>query len=132
MKRIVRLTETDLVRLVKKVIEEQDLGGYKEGPGDPQIKDFEHYNKIVKPKLLAAGFKDKYDKGLEQYGKSNSMVFGDHSTGINVLLHMSRTGPSSYIVWVGNNKEKTFPLGGGNDSKMVADKVVNYALSLKR
>jgi hypothetical protein len=110
------------------------LGGHKEGPGDPQTKDFDHYNKIVKPKLLASGFKDMYDKNLEQYGTSNSMVYGDHSTGVNVLFNMSRTEPWSYIVWVGSNKgKKTFPLGGtNNDSKVVANKVVNYALSLKR
>jgi hypothetical protein len=134
MKKIVRLTESDLVRLVNRVLNEQDRGGFKEPVSNETGNDFDHFNKIVKPKLLAAGFKHDYDKGLEQYGKSNSMIYGDHNTGVNVLLNMSRTEPSSYIVWVGSNKgKKTFPLGGtNNDSKVVANKVVNYALSLKR
>jgi len=133
MKKIVRLTESDLVRLVKKVIKEQDLGGFKEPVSNETGNDFDHYNKIVKPKLLDAGFKDMYDKNLEQYGTSNSMVYGDHSTGVNVMLKKSKTEPHSYVVWFGNNKGlKKFPLGGGNDSKVVADKVINYALSLMR
>ena len=66
MKKIVRLTEADLTRLVKKVIEEQEAGGYKEGPGEKWKSEFDHYNNIVKPQLLAAGFKDAYDKSLEQ------------------------------------------------------------------
>jgi hypothetical protein len=129
------LTESEKERILnmhKKPLNEQDLGGYKEGPGDKQMEDFNHYNKIVKPKLLAAGFKDMYDKNMEQYGTSNSMVYGDHSTGVNVLFKKSKTEPFSYVVWVGDNKGlKTFPLGGGNNSKMVADNAFNYAIQLK-
>ena len=132
MRKVVRLTEQDLIRLVNKVIKEQEVGGYKEGPGEKQTPELDHYNKIVKPQLLAAGFKDAYDKSLEQYGTSNSLIYGNHNTGVNVLWNKSKTGPWSYIVWVGNNKgKKEFPLGGNQDSKNVANNVVKYALSLK-
>jgi hypothetical protein len=132
MSKIIRLTESDLVRLVKKVINEQQEVGFKEPVSHEGGVEFDHYNKIVKPQLLAAGFKDAYDKGLEQYGTSNSLVYGDHNTGVNVLWNKSKNGPWSYVVWVGNKGKKEFPLGGTNNSKTVADNVVKYALSLKK
>lgn len=105
-----------------------DMGGFKEGPGDPQTKEFDHYPKIVKPQLLAAGFKDDYDKNMQQYGKENSLSYGGHNNGVNVLWDRIK---GVYSVWVGNNKGlKTFQLGP-NDPKLVANNVVKYALSLK-
>jgi hypothetical protein len=129
MKKIIRLTESDLSRIVRRVIKEQEVGGFKEGPGDSQSKEFDHYNKIVKPNLLKSGFKDEYDKNLERFGKENSLNYGGHNNGVNVLWDRIK---GIYHVWVGNNKGmKEFALGS-NDPKLVANKVVQYALSLKR
>lgn len=128
MKKVIRLTESDLTRLVRRVIKEQELGGFKEGPGDPQTDEFDHYDKIVKPRLLKAGFKDESDKYLKQSFKE-SLTYGGHNNGVNVLLDKMK---GIYYVWVGNNKGmKEFQLGTG-DLKLIANKVVQYALSLKR
>jgi hypothetical protein len=129
MKKVIRLTESDLIRIVRRVINEQEVGGFKEGPGDPQTDELEHYNKIVKPKLLKSGFKDEYDKKLKQIGTENSLSYGGHSNGVNVLLDKMK---GIYYVWVGNNKGMKEFLLGPNDPKVVANKVVQYALSLKR
>lgn len=106
---------------------------FKEGPGEPQINEYDHYNNIVKPQLLKSGFKDDYDKNMEEYGTENLLTYGGHNHGVNVLWHKPRNGKEwSYIVWKGNNVgSKSFPIGGTNDSKMVANNVVKYALSLK-
>ncbi len=113
----------------KNVISEQEIGGYKEGPGDPQINELDHYIKIVKPQLLKAGFKDEYDKKLKQIGTENALSYGGHNNGVNVLLDKMK---GIYYVWVGNNKGMKEFLLGPNDPKVVANKVVQYALSLKR
>jgi hypothetical protein len=129
MKKVIRLTESDLIRIVRRVINEQEVGGFKEGPGDPQTDELDHYNKIVKPKLLKAGFKEEYDKNLKQFGKENSLTYGGHNNGVNVLWDRIK---GIYHVWVGNNKgKKEFQLGTG-DLNLIANKVVQYALSLKR
>ena len=113
--------------------EQQEVGGFKEGPGDPQTKDFDHYNNIVKPQLLKSGFKDNYDKNMIQHGTENSLSYGGHSNGINVLWHKPPSGKDwSYIVWKGDNVGlKTFPIRGANDVRVVANDVIKYALSLK-
>ena len=129
MSKIIRLTEQDLVRLVNRVINEQEVGGFKEGPGEKNTPDFDHYNKIVKPQLLSAGFKDDYDKNMQQYGTENSLSYGGHNGGVNVLWNRIK---GVYTVYVGNNKGlKTFQLGQ-NDPKLVANDVIKYALSLKK
>jgi len=129
MAKIVRLTEQDLVRLVNKVIKEQEAGGFKEPGSREGGVDFDHYNKIVKPQLLAAGFKDDYDKNMQQYGTENSLSYGGHNNGVNVLWDRIK---GIYTVYVGNNKGlKEFKLGP-NDPKLVGNNVVRYALSLKK
>jgi hypothetical protein len=78
---------------------------------------------------LKSGFKDEYDKKLKQIGTENSLSYGGHSNGVNVLLDKMK---GIYYVWVGNNKGMKEFLLGPNDPKVVANKVVQYALSLKR
>ncbi len=112
----------------KKPLNEQEVGGYKEGPGEKQTPELNHYSKIVKPQLSNAGFKDAYEKNLVPYGTENSMVYGNHNTGVNVVWDRKK---GIYSVYVGNNKGlKTFSLGPA-DSRLVANNVVKYALSLK-
>lgn len=128
MKKVVRLTETDLVRIVKRVINEQDRGF-----GDPKSNEggteFEHFYNIVKPQLIKNGFKFDYNEPLKKYGKENSLNYGGHE-GVNVLWDRIN---GKYFVWVGNNQGmKEFKLGGGVNTKVVANNVVKYALSLKK
>jgi hypothetical protein len=129
MKKVIRLTEDDLTRLVRRIIKEQEVGGFEEGPGEPQTEELDHYNKIVKPNLLKSGFKAEYDKNLEKFGKENSLTYGGHNNGVNVLWDRIK---GIYYVWIGNNKGMKEFLLGPNDPKLVANKVVQYALSLKR
>ena len=99
----------------KQPINEQD-GGFKEGPGDPQTNDYNHWND-VKIQLIDSGFKDNTNKNMEQYGTSHCLSYGGHNNGVNVLWNQPKNAPWSYIVWVGNNERmKTFPLGGSNNS----------------
>ena len=119
----------------KKPLNEQEFGGYKEGPGEKQTPEFNHFGKIVKPKLLSAGFKYDFDKRMIDYGTENSMIYGDHSTGINVLWNKPKDGKNwEYVVWSGNNKGlKKFPIGGSDQNNMkAANDAVNYALMLKK
>jgi hypothetical protein len=109
-----------------------DMGGFKEGPGEKPKPDVDHFNKIVKPQLLNAGFKLSDDKSLSPYGTRLSLIYGDHNTGVNVIYFQPQGKSWSYKVWVGKNKNyKEFPLGGINDVQKTATNVVKYALSLK-
>ena len=109
-------------------LNELEVGGFKEGPGEKLTPELKHYNTIVKPQLLKAGFKDSYEKVMEPYGTENSMVYGNHNTGVNVMWNRKK---GVYSVYIGNDKGlKTFQLGP-NDPRLVANKVVQYALSLK-
>jgi hypothetical protein len=127
-KTLVKFTDKQLLELSERMLNEQEVGGYKEGPGEKLTPELKHYNTIVKPQLSKAGFKDSYDKVMEPYGTENSMVYGNHNTGVNVVWDRKK---GVYTVYVGNNKGlKTFSLGP-NDPKLVANNVVKYALSLK-
>jgi len=111
-------------------INEQD-GGFKEGPGDPQTNEYDHWQD-VRIQLIDSGFKNNTNKNMEQYGTSHSLSYGGHNDGVNVLWNKPNNAPWSYIVWVGKNERmKTFPLGGtNNSSKMASKQVIKYALSL--
>ena len=127
-KTLVRFSDKQLNNLAERMLTEQEVGGYKEGPGEKLTPELKHYNTIVKPQLSKAGFKDSYDKVMEPYGTENSMVYGNHNTGVNVVWDRKK---GVYYVYVANNKGlKTFSLGP-NDPKLVANNVVKYALSLK-
>jgi len=127
-KTLVNFSDKQLSDLHERMLGEQEVGGFKEGPGEKLTPELKHYNTIVKPQLLKAGFKDSYEKVMEPYGTENSMVYGDHNTGVNVVWDRKK---GFYSVYVGNNKGlKTFQLGS-NDPKLVANNVVKYALSLK-
>jgi hypothetical protein len=117
-----------IIKRFKKTISEQEVGGYKEGQGEKLTPELKHFNTIVKPQLSNSGFKHVYEKVMEPYGTENSMVYGNHNTGVNVVWDRKK---GVYSVYVGNNKElKTFSLGP-NDPRLVANNVVKYAISLK-
>lgn len=127
-KTLVNLSDKQLGDLAERMLGEQEINGFKEGPGEKLTPELKHYNTIVKPQLLKAGFKDSYEKVMEPYGTENSMVYGNHNTGVNVVWNRKK---GMYSVYVGNDKGlKTFQLGQ-NDPRLVANNVVKYALSLK-
>jgi hypothetical protein len=127
-KTLVNFNDRQLANVASRILGEEEVGGYKEGPGEKLTPELDHFNKIVKPQLSNAGFKYIYEKILMDYGKENSMVYGDHNKGVNVVWDRKK---GVYSVYVGNNKGlKTFSLGPA-DPKLVANNVVKYALSLK-
>jgi hypothetical protein len=127
-KTLVNFSDRQLATFASRILGEEEVGGYKEGPGEKLTPELDHFNKIVKPQLSNAGFKYIYEKILMDYGKENSMVYGDHNKGVNVVWDRKK---GVYSVYVGNNKGlKTFSLGPA-DPKLVANNVVKYALSLK-
>ena len=120
-KTLVNFTDKQLNDLSSRMLGEQEVGGYKEGPGEKLTPELKHYNTIVKPQLLKAGFKESYDKVMVPYGTENSMVYGNHNTGVNVVWDRKK---GVYSVYVGNNKGlKTFSLGPA-DPRLVANNVV--------
>jgi hypothetical protein len=136
MKRIIRLTEQDLARIVRRVISEQPKS---EVGGDPKIKDEggadrDWWKLDLAPKLKAAGFVSKTEPevpGLNRpchYKCCTYMYKGNHNTGTNVFLVC---GPKSSGVWKikvynkGNQNLKSFDAG-----KSGAEAAVKYALSL--
>ena len=140
MGKIVRLTESDLVRLVKRIINENEtlMGG--EGGMGPQTKDYDHFGKIITPQMKSAGFKlvDESKAGsLEMCKFYNGncckyFVYGSHEAGVNLFLECG-DGAWKYVVYYKGNKGiKNFPLGGTeSNSKIAAQKAIDYALSLK-
>lgn len=127
MKRIVRLTESDLARIVRRVIreemEQENSGG-----------DRDWWKLDLAPKLKAAGFVSKTDPevpGLNRpcyYKCCTYMYKGSHEKGTNVFLDC---GPGNTGVWKikvynkGNQNLKSFDAG-----KSGAEAAVKYALSL--
>ena len=130
MKKIVRLTESDLVHLVNRVIKEQQ----KES-GD--YGDFDYYGKIVVPQMKQAGFKMVDDgklMGKEKcpYYCCKYFCYPDHSNGINLSLQCGDgndpyNGAWEITVWYKGNKGiKNFTPG-----KQGAQQAVDYAIKLK-
>lgn len=136
MKRIVRLTESDLARIVRRVLNEQPDG---EKGGDPIVRDEsgadrDWWKLDLAPKLKAAGFVSKTDPENPSgerpcyYKCCTYMYKGNHNTGTNVFLDC---GPKSTGVWKikvynkGNQNLKSFDAG-----KTGAESAVKYALSL--
>lgn len=150
MSKIVRLTEADLMRLVKRVIKEQSEMGKdpfkKEGGSDPVRReggrDFDHFGKIVLPQMKAAGFRlidesKSYSLPFCKYYNGNCckyFVYPKHSNGVNLGLQCEDDG-WKYIVYThpGSKNLREFKWSKGTDAevKNAAQQAVDYAIQLK-
>ena len=132
MKKIIRLTESDLVRLVKRVIKEQEEGGNDEG-GNDEGGDFDYWEKTLTPQLKQKGFKlvDETKAGGRKCPGNccKYFVFGNHNTGVNVFLNCGSDPFSSdwkiTVYYSGDKGLRDF-----NPDEMGAKQAVSYALSL--
>jgi len=131
MKRIVRLTESDLARIVRRVINEE-----MEGKSDPISreggKDRDWWSLDLAPKLKVAGFKTVTDPPQPNrpcyYKCCTYMYKGTHNGGTNVFLDCGEGSTGIWEIGVykkGNQDMKKFPAGQEG-----ARQAVKYALSL--
>ena len=130
MKRIVRLTESDMVRLVNKVIKEQNISS-------------DAFNTIVLPELQNnRGMKLSKVKGGKDNMNSDGYSLTTNKSGIAGLndIVVQYTPNKNYKVWVvkdasgntvSNPTWKVFELSGQNPSKVAKD-VLNYVSYLLR
>jgi len=130
MRKVIRLTESDLSRIVKRIIMEQ------EDPenNDERGQDSDYWGKIIEPKLKANGWTLKvdpnsYDTSKCPYKCCTYMYKGNHNTGPNIFLDC---GDDAYGEWnltvYTNNGQGLKKFGTGDDA---ARKAVAYALTLK-
>ena len=139
MKKVIKLTESELIRLVKQIIKEQEEGGEDEGGEEEVGEDSDYWGEIIKPALTKAGWKEVVDpnfyksKGFEvcPYKCCTYMYKGDHNSGPNIYLDCGKdpkSEPWNITVYTkGNQQVKTF--GTGDDA---ARKAVKYALTLSQ
>ena len=130
MKRIVRLTESDMVRLVNKVIKEQNNSS-------------DAFNTIVLPELQNnRGWKLSKIKGGKDNMNSDGYLLMTNKSGTAGLndVVVQYTPNKNYKVWVvkdvsgnpySNPTWKVFELSGQNPSKVAKD-VLNYVSYLLR
>ena len=130
MKRIVRLTESDMVRLVNKVIKEQNNSS-------------DAFNTIVLPELQNnRGMKLSKVKGGKDNMNSDGYSLTTNKSGTAGLndVVVQYTPNKNYKVWVvkdvsgntySNPTWKVFELSGQNPSKVAKD-VLNYVSYLLR
>jgi hypothetical protein len=136
MKRIIRLTESDLAKIVKRVLKEQQT----ERGGDPVSNERGgdvDYWKIIASKLKANGWVEKVDPNKYQnigykacpYKCCTYMYKGNHNTGPNVFLNCGENPSTTdwkLTVYTNNNQRlKTF-----SPSVDGAKQALSYALSL--
>lgn len=145
MKKVVRLTEEDLVRIVKKVIAEQGVEGpgdpkRNEGPGDIVTYERNIFNMDLFPSLIKNGFRkvvdpnDRYGKPCSKTPKKGEVLpvcctylyKGTHETGVNVMIDCGKDGFNRNIVVYnkGGQNKKSFDVNNWKQS-------LSYALSLK-
>jgi hypothetical protein len=76
MAKIIRLTESDLTRLVKRVIKEQSLINIVRNETDPKKTDCKTnpYWKQLEPKLLSLGFTKKEEHFEKKANRLNRMI----------------------------------------------------------
>jgi len=132
MKRIIRLTEDELVKIVKRVIKEQDKGGKDPVVKDEGGADRDWWTLDLTPKLKAAGFKTVVDPPQPNrpcyYKCCTYMYKGTHNGGTNVFLDCGEGSIGDWEIVVyreGDQDMKKFPTGQEG-----AKQAVKYALSL--
>jgi hypothetical protein len=77
MKKIVRLTESDLIRLVKRVISEQD----NQNPMTPRERDIQNITNNPPSGAVIRNWKESNDPA---YQVSEAMTFSSPTTGVNL------------------------------------------------
>ena len=134
MRKVIRLTESDLSRIVKRIIMEQEDPYYQdpENNDEPREEDSDYWGKIIEPKLKANGWTLKVDPNSYcPYKCCTYMYKGNHNTGPNIFLDCGEnkgySGEWNLTVYTkGGQGLKKF--GTGDDA---ARKAVAYALTLK-
>jgi hypothetical protein len=135
-KKVIRLTESDLVRLVKRVLEEQT--SVQKGPVKGLTPELDYWNKIILPILTKEGFKliDETKKLGEQkcpYACCEYLVYPDHNTGVNLILDCgddpTRTRWTLKVYYQGNKGLKSFDVS--SNSYQAAKNAIDYVLALK-
>jgi hypothetical protein len=138
MKKVIRLTESELTRLIKRVVNEQMEGGSDPVRKDPGGSDSDYWGKIIKPKLIANGWTERVDPNIFKddgfqvcpYKCCTYMYKGNHNTGPIIFLDCGdnpTAEPWQLTVYTkGNQNIRTF--GTGDEA---AKKAVAYALTLK-
>jgi hypothetical protein len=101
---------------------------------DSQAEEFDHFNKLVVPKMKSAGFKRQIDPNVDKtsYG-AGYFYYPDHSTGVNLFLDKPFSGGWKYVVYMAPNKDvKEFKWNlNGPTTEKCANDAVAYAISLK-
>ena len=98
--------------------------------------DFDHFNKLVVPKMKAAGFIRETGPaapGTLPYA-SGFFCYPDHNTGVNLFLSKPHSGFWKYVVYMAPNKDvKQFGWKTGTEAEVAksANDAVAYAISLK-
>ena len=131
MKRIIKLTESDLTRIVRRVIKEQEKGGNDEGGNDEGGNDRDWWSLDLAPKLKLAGFVSKTapKSNVPCINKCCTYMYkGNHDTGTNVLLNCGKGNTGVWTIEVYNQGGKNLKkFSAGQDG---AKQAVRYALSL--
>lgn len=132
MKKIIRLTESDLTRIVKRVIREQNEGEPDPKGPDESGQDRDWWGLDLAPKLIRRGFVTKTDPSPSDetcpYKCCTYMYKGSHNGGTNVYLDCGEgnTGVWEIVVYKkGDSDMKRYPAGQSG-----AKQAVEYAISL--
>ena len=132
MSKIVRLTESDLIRLVKRVIQEQ------KSPVEGRTPELDYWNKIIVPILTKEGFKlideTKILGGQKcPYACCKYFVYPNHNTGVNLMLDCGGDPTGNpwtlKVYYQGNKGLKSFDVSA--NSYQAAKNATDYALALK-
>ena len=135
-KKVIRLTESDLVRLVNRVIKEQTSA--QKAPVEGSTAEFDYWNKLIVPTLTKEGFKlvdeTKIIGGQKcPYACCKYFAFPEHNSGVNLFLDCgtdpTRTPWTLKVYYQGNKGLKSFDVA--SNSYQAAKSAIEYALSLK-
>ena len=100
--------------------------------------ELDHFNKLVVPKMKAAGFKRVIElpaaTGTSVSYGAGYFCYPDHNTGVNLFLSKPYSGDWKYVVYMAPNKDlKEFEWKTGTNEEVAkcANDAVAYAVSLK-
>ena len=117
-------------------INEGEESAYDKYSKEGSQEELDHFNKLVVPKMKAAGFKRVIEPaapGTSPYG-AGYFCYPDHNTGVNLFLSKPYSGAWKYVVYMAPNKDlKEFEWKTGTNAEVAkcANDAVAYAISLK-